>query len=87
MVDTPTAKKQKHAEQKQNYAVKNRELINERRRLSYHSNREANLVKRRECKAHCPLCGFDFCNVTYLKEHLINRHKLLPEDAVRVIAG
>ena len=87
MVDTPTAKKQKHAEQKQNYAVKNRELINERRRLSYHSNREANLVKRRESKANCPLCGFDFCNVTYLKEHLINRHKLSPEDAVRVIAG
>ena len=85
MMDTIT-KRQKHAEQKQNYAVKNRELINERRRLAYHANREANLAKRREAKAHCSLCGFDFCNVTYLKEHLINRHKLSPENAVCVIA-
>ena len=86
MVNTPT-KRQKHAEQKQAYAVKNREQINERRRLSYHANREANLQKRKMAKAHCPLCGFDFCNVTYLKEHLINRHNLSPEDAVRVISG
>ena len=85
--DDETERKERQAEHCRNYARKNRELINQRKRASYHANREAILAKRKEKIAHCPLCGFDFCNVTYLKEHLINRHKLSPEEAVRVIAG
>lgn len=85
MVVTPQM--QKHAQQKQQYVVKNRELINERRKMSYHANRDAILAHRRTKRAHCSLCHFDMCNVTYLKQHLINRHKLSPEDAVRVIVG
>ena len=86
-IDKIKIQKERQAQHARNYAVKNRDLINAKARANHHANRDAILEKRRARKVQCKLCHFDLCNVTYYKEHLINRHKLSPEDAVCIITG
>ena len=65
------------------YADKNRELINEKRRNKYSSARRkeeynekrcAILEKGRSDRAQCPLCGLDFRRL-YIPKHIATRHK------------
>ena len=65
------------------YADKNRESINEKRRMKYSSElrkeeynkqRCAILEKGRSDRAECPLCGLEFRRL-YIPKHIATRHK------------
>lgn len=71
------------------YYQQNREVINKKRRDSYSSetrrkdyimNKESILEKLKHNRKTCNLCRFDFRS-SYLKKHLLTRHKLSEEEA------
>ena len=71
------------------YVEANREKINEKRRLNYHTERrkveyqrkrDEILKKQKEDRQNCPLCGLDFRRL-YIPKHIKIRH----EKATRVV--
>ena len=65
------------------YADKNRESINEKRRMKYSSELRKEEYKKQRCavlekgrsdRAECPLCGLEFRRL-YIPKHIATRHK------------
>lgn len=83
------AARERRRQQSNAYAARNRDVIREKNNAHYKANRDEILARRRERqkKVNCKLCHFDFCNNYYLKKHLCGRHKLSPQDAVRIITS
>jgi hypothetical protein len=75
------------------YLERNREHINELKRLKYSSdarkmayaaNRETILKDLRQNKVMCPICTLDFHRY-YIRKHLVGRHKLEAENAENLL--
>ena len=57
--------------------AKRRDKYNsERRKAKYQENREQILLKLRQDRCLCPLCGLEYRRL-YIKRHLIGRHKIV----------
>jgi len=57
----------------------------EARKASYYKNREAILQKCKENTKPCPLCHNIHYHATYLREHMMNRHKLSVEEIGKLL--
>jgi hypothetical protein len=77
---------------KPEYIEANRELINEKRRKRYSTekrkedymqNREEILKKCKEDRTNCPLCGLDYRRL-YIPQHVVTRHKISKEEFVKM---
>ena len=75
------------------YAEKNRETINEKRRNKYSSERRKEEYNEKRCaileqgrsdRAECPLCGLDFRRL-YIPKHIATRHKKKTEPVCHPI--
>ena len=75
------------------YLERNREHINELKRLKYNSEtrkiayaakRETILKDLRENKVMCPTCTLEFHRY-YIRKHLVGRHKLEPESVEKIL--
>lgn len=77
------------------YLDRNREHINELKRLKYNSEarkkayaekRDTILQDLREKKVMCPICKIDYHRY-HVRNHLINRHKLDPDTAEKILTN